>query len=136
MGLDDHASDPFWVGLDDGEFRIQRCRECGRASFPPAPVCQHCQGEHLEWDVTEGRGTVYAFTRQHRTAPGYDSPIVLGTIELREDVRLLARIDAPYEELGIGTPVELEPVAYDGPFDRGRLADRPFFVAVPRGGVD
>lgn len=124
---DEPYTDPFWEALDDGRFLIQECGDCGEAYFPPAPVCPECHGDDVAWVESEARGELYAYTRQHRTAEGFDSPVVLGTVDLAEGPRLLVRMDDDYEDLSIGAAVEIRPVAYEGGADRGRLADRPFF---------
>lgn len=91
------------------------------------PVCPDCYAGEVEWIESDSRGDLYAFTRQHRTATGFDSPVVLGTVELDEGPRVLARLDENYDTLVVGDRVELRPVTYAGGTDRGRLDDRPFF---------
>ena len=129
--MDGGYTDPFWDALEEGRFLLQHCLECEAAYFPPAPVCPRCHDEAVEWTESSGTGELYAFTRQHRTAPGVPAPIVIGVVELDEGPRLLARVAAEYEELALGDQVELKAHAYDDGVDRGRLADRPFFRAVP-----
>jgi len=127
MTADVPYTDPFWEALEDDRFLIQACEDCGQAYFPPAPVCPECHADSVEWVESSAEGELYAFTKQHQTAAGFDSPIVLGTVELAEGPRVLVRIDADYDELSIGAPIELRPVEYEGSAERGRLEDRPFF---------
>lgn len=122
---------PFWEALREGRFLIGRCPDCDEAFFPPGRVCPHCAGS-AEMEDSPGRGRLYSFTRQYRTAPGFDVPVVMGLIELDEGPRVLTRIDAEYDELAIGDRIEIRPVEYDGGLDRGRLDDAPFFEAIPR----
>jgi len=124
------ASEPFWNALDDGEFRVPACINCGTAFFPPGPLCPHCGSDDLDWQ-TAGDGVLYSFTRQHRTAPGFDAPLVVGIVDLDAGPRLLAPVDAPYDDLTVGQAVHVEPREYDHDYDRGRHAERPFFAAVP-----
>lgn len=131
--MTDAAGDPFWSGLEGGEIRLPRCGACGAVFFPPGPVCPHCRADRIEWTAVDGGGELLAFTRLHRTAPGVDSPVVLGLVVLGAGPRVLARVDAPHAALAIGDPVGLEPWAYDEDLDRGHLAGRPFFRAVPSG---
>ena len=128
----DAHTDPFWDALEEGRFLVQRCEDCGKAYFPPAPVCPRCHADAVTWEETDGAGELHAFTRQHRTAPGVDAPVVLGVVDLDAGPRLLARVDAEYGDLIIGDPVAIEARAYEGRVDRGRLEGRPFFVARPR----
>lgn len=123
------ASEPFWEALSDGRFVLPGCGDCGEAFFPPAPVCPRCHADAVEWVDTDAEGSLYAFTRQHRTAPGVDSPLVLGLVELDDGPRLLVRLSAEFDVLELGDRVRLHPCEYDGHVDRGRLEHRPFFEA-------
>lgn len=120
----------FWSALEEGRFLIGQCSECTETYFPPSAVCPYCAGDGGTVE-SDGEGIVYSFTRLHRTAPGFDQPLVMGLVELDEGPRLLARFAAEFDDLAIGTRVHLRVIEYDGPYDRGRLAGRPFFEAVP-----
>lgn len=124
------GSEPFWEQLAGGEFRVPECRDCGEAFFPPGPLCPHCGGREFDWTSGE-TGTLYSFTRQHRTAPGFDAPVVMGIVELAAGPRLLAPIAADYDDLTIGQPVRVVPRDYEQDYDREEQSDRPFFAAVP-----
>jgi uncharacterized OB-fold protein len=124
-------TDPFWDALAEDRFLLPECVDCGEAHFPPSPVCPHCHARAVEWTESDATGDLYAFTRQHRTAPGAEAPVVLGIVELDAGPRLLTRLDAAYEDLALGDRVAVEARAYEGGVDRGRLADRPFFASVP-----
>lgn len=129
--IDDVYTQPFWEALDDGDFLIHQCEACDNHFFPPSPICPQCHSREVVWRETDGSGTVYSFTQQHVAVEGFDLPIVLGLIELDEDVRLLSSIEATYDELAIGQSVVLQPCEYVGGFDRGEFADYPYFTAVP-----
>lgn len=129
--IDPSIDAPFWEALASGEVSMQRCAVCKEVVFPPTPACPHCGGTDLAWTAVGGEGDLYAFTRQHRTAPGVASPVVIGLVALDAGPRVLARIAASADRLTIGTRVALEPWAYDEGVDRGHLADRPFLRAVP-----
>ena len=101
----------YWEGLGAGELRLQCCRDCGRHRFPPLPTCSHCG--HPEWEtvVSPGRGRLYSWIVVHRAfSPAFadDVPYAIGTVELDEGCRMLARL-----ELGDAKPqidMALEPV--------------------------
>jgi uncharacterized OB-fold protein len=82
MVADGPYSAPFWEALADGDFLIQTCEACDHAYFPPAPVCPDCHADRVSWTEIEPTGEVYAYTRQHRTAEGFESPVVLATVDL------------------------------------------------------
>jgi uncharacterized OB-fold protein len=122
----------FWDALEDGRFLLRRCKECDRTYYPPAPLCPYCYGDDVSWVESDETGTLYSFTRYSRTPPGFGETVVLGLVDLAEGPRVLAPIDAPYEYLEIGTRVRLDIRPYDGGYDRGPLAEKPFFAAVLR----
>lgn len=125
------ASQPFWDGLADGQVRLPTCTQCDTVFFPPSPICPYCQQSNIEWIDDDGYGKIYAFTHLHRTAPGVNSPVVLGIVSLDAGPRLLTRIDAPFAEITIGTPVKIEPWTYTESVERGRLSATPYFLARP-----
>jgi len=121
---------PFWEALAEDRFLVHCCGSCGSDFFPPAPVCPHCGCQSVEWQGVDGRGRLYSFTRQHTAPPGFEVPLVVGTVELAAGPRLLAPVDAEYDDLTIGTPVEVVPTEYDLAYDQGALSQYPFFEAV------
>jgi uncharacterized OB-fold protein len=124
---------PFWEALTQDRFLVHRCKSCASDFFPPAPVCPYCGSQFVEWHGVSGSGQLYSFTRQHTTPPRFEAPLVVGTVELEAGPRLLAPIAAEYDDLAIGTPVEVVATEYDPNYDRGALAEYPFFEAVPTG---
>jgi len=123
------TSEPFWDALEDGRFVLPACVDCSEAFFPPAPVCPRCHADAVEWVDTDAEGSLYAFTRQHRTAPGVDSPLVVGLAELDDGPRLFVRVSADFDALELGARVRLHPCEYAGNVERGSLEGRPFFEA-------
>lgn len=96
------------------------------------PVCPHCGATDVTWEATDGMGTLYSFTRQYTAPPGFEPGNVLGIIELVEGPRVLAPVEAAYDNLTIGQTVELVIVEYETEFDRGDLDGRPYFAARPQ----
>lgn len=129
---DERYTLPFWEALADGRLLVHRCESgCGRAFFPPGPVCPHCGGRDVDWAEVDPRGELYSYTRQHVTPPGFDAPLVVGLTELAAGPRLLTPVAADYEDLSVGTTVEVVPAAPPGEVDRGELAEYPYLEAVP-----
>lgn len=126
------AADRFWDALEEGRFLLRHCRRCERAYYPPAPSCPYCHGGDVTWIESDREGELYSFSRYSRTPPGFGDSVVLGLVDLAEGPRVLAPIDAPYEELEIGAGVRLDIRPYEGGYDRGALSGKPFFTAVPR----
>lgn len=108
----------FWQGLAAGRFLAPRCDDCGELFFPPRPVCPECLGDRLKWEELSGRGTLYSWTEMYYARPEFDTPFLLGLIDLEEGIgRIAARIEgASAQDLFIGQKVEIESVKVSDDF--------------------
>lgn len=91
----DADSRAYWAGANQNEFRLQRCRDCGKAQFYARSVCRHCQGHALAWQVAAGLGRVASFSVIHRApTPAFagDAPYVLALVDLDEGVRFMCNV--------------------------------------------
>lgn len=102
---------PWWEGVAAGELRYQRCDDCAKVVFYPRAVCVNCLSSRLTWQVSEGRGVVYATTVVHRAPDprlADETPYVLALVDLDEGFRMLTRIvEADPEQVRVGDPVAL-----------------------------
>lgn len=92
---------PFWTGLERGSLTTTECRSCGHKTFPPKIMCPECWSEDVHWVTLEGTGWLRSFTEVW-VAPNpfrHQAPYTLGLVDLKDGVRLLARIDSAYEDL-------------------------------------
>lgn len=105
--VQDEAAAKFLKLLEEREFKTTYCDRCKRVVFPPKVVCPFCLEETSRWVDLPREGVLYAFTYQEA---GFRCayPEVLGLVELEGIGRILTRVDAPFEELNIGMPVELD----------------------------
>ena len=85
---------PFWDGCREGLLRLQRCRHCATAYFPPSLYCPRCLSDDLHWEVANGRGRLHTYVIAHRAAPGYDTdvPYAIAIVELDEGPRMMSNI--------------------------------------------
>jgi hypothetical protein len=61
------ASDPFWAATRESRYVVQWCGACDEPIYFPREVCPKClSADTLEWRESNGRGTVYAVSVQHR----------------------------------------------------------------------
>lgn len=70
-----------------GELRLQRCRACALARYPPGPACPWCSGNAFDWVPMSGRGTVYSYTEvRHAVQPAFRAhvPYLALLVELDE----------------------------------------------------
>lgn len=79
--------------LEDGEFRLPKCRDCSRFVFYPRDTCPHCGNQHWDWILAEGCGTVHSTTVVQRKAEA-GGPLNVSVIELDEGVCMTSRVTA------------------------------------------
>jgi uncharacterized OB-fold protein/acyl dehydratase len=110
-----HDNKWWWDGIDAGELRIQRCKECKTLRHPPRPMCGNCQSTLWDWAVATGAGTVYSFVVMHYPPiPGYDFPLPVALIDLDEGTRLVANVvGCKPSEVHVGMRVQAKIEAAD-----------------------
>lgn len=106
------ADGPFWDALDDGAFRVARCRGCHAWQMPAHFRCGRCGSWEIGWDDVEPTGTIYTWTRNHAVSDVLkerreDLPYVTLLVELPQagGVRLPGVLVGDPPELRIGAPV-------------------------------
>jgi uncharacterized protein len=102
----DAACEEFQRRLGQGRLCSTRCRACRETAFPPRDFCPSCGARETEWIDLPRRATLYAFTQQQRGLR-FLAPDVLGLVEVEGVGHFLTRIDAPFERLTIGLPLEV-----------------------------
>jgi uncharacterized OB-fold protein len=99
----------FWDACDKGELVAERCAGCRKFRFPPRPMCPHCHSTQRDIVKLSGRGTVYSWIRPLHPKPvGFDTPPIVGVIELEEGFRLVSNVvGIEFEQITPGLPVEV-----------------------------
>ena len=100
---------PFWDALREGRLTLQRCRDCGRARFPVAPVCPYCGGRSCDWQPLSGSGTVHSWIRYHRGyLPEFEPlmPYHVLCVALDDGPRMFGRLAGDAPDPWIGMPVK------------------------------
>ncbi len=91
----DLDSQPFWDGCRDGRLLVPVCEACGRARWPPGPMCPYCQATGTRWTRSSGRGEIYSWVVvAHPVDPvlADQVPYVVALVELPEGVRIVANV--------------------------------------------
>jgi uncharacterized OB-fold protein len=103
-------SEEFWDGCVRGELMFQRCGQCGRAIFNPAPICRWCTSNELTWEKSDGTGTVYSWTVVWRPqTPAFETPYVVAIIDVDEGYQMIANIiGCEPEDVAPGMKVAVE----------------------------
>jgi hypothetical protein len=100
----------FWEGTRAGELRLQRCRACARAYFPPRPFCPRCASREVETFRASGRARLYSYVIHHRPAPGFTPPYAIAVVALDEGPRMmtsLVDVEQTPESLVLDMPLEV-----------------------------
>ncbi len=106
--LDPYAQQ-FWDFTKEQQFRLQRCSECGKYRWPPAPVCDECLSEAYEWTPASGRGKVISWvTFRRQYFPEYPPPHQVVMVELEEGPLFISNpVEMDGAALADGLPVTL-----------------------------
>ncbi|MDO6414537.1 zinc ribbon domain-containing protein [Sphingomonas sp. BIUV-7] len=101
----------YWDGCAQSELRLQRCRACAQAYFPPRPVCPSCAARDIEIFAASGRATLHSYIINQRPRPdmGKD-PHSIAVVLLEEGPKMMTNIiDCPQtpEALILDMPVEV-----------------------------
>jgi len=99
----------FFSALSDGELLGGVCADCGEVLLPPRPACYGCGGRNIEIEPQPETGAIYSYTAVHAPPPELEAeaPYTIAVVELDSGGRLTGRVDADYDALEIGDPVEL-----------------------------
>lgn len=123
------VSRPFWDGCAEGVLRFQRCQQCRRAVFNPAPLCRWCGSLDLPWEVSSGTGAVYSWSVVWRPqSPAFHVPYAPAIIDVDEGYQMLSCIVGCTPETiedGLRVGVEFHPA-------RGGIS-LPYFRPVSSG---
>jgi uncharacterized OB-fold protein len=102
----------FLAHLRAGRLMLQRDPETGRTVFPPRLRAPGTGAPLTHWAQVSGRGTIHAFTVEHRRPPAAPEALVL--VDLDEGGRVLSRIPgADPDGLTIGAAVRARIVVPD-----------------------
>jgi uncharacterized OB-fold protein len=83
----------FWEGCREGELRLQRCRACAKAYFPPRPFCPHCASREVEVFAASGKASLYSYVINHRPRPDVGTePHSIAVVELAEGPRMMTNV--------------------------------------------
>lgn len=83
----------FWDGCREGELRLQRCRACAHAYFPPRPFCPSCGDRDVEVFAASGRATLHSYIINHRPRPDMGTePHSIAVVALEEGPRMMTNI--------------------------------------------
>jgi uncharacterized protein len=109
---------PFWDAAKRGELWIKRCKDCGQFHYYPRVVCPNCFSRNVEWVKSTGKGQLYTYNINVRTAPGWENNpnYIIAMVTLDEGPRITSNlVGIPFDQdpvkmaqhIQIGMPVEV-----------------------------
>jgi uncharacterized protein len=105
----------FWDAVARQELMLPRCSVCGRWQWYPEVSGTDCAGGTLVWQPVAHTGTLYSYTRVHRSfLPGgkNDVPYLVGLIDL-DDVHGPRLVAPLLDELRIGERIRARFIPQD-----------------------
>ena len=102
--------DDFWAWCDKGELRLQRCRTCGRVSWPVVSACEYCGSDQLAFEAMSGRGKLVSWCAFERDYYKGLMPLPYETIlvELEEGAMFVSNpSEAGWQDVEPGAPVKV-----------------------------
>jgi uncharacterized OB-fold protein len=101
------------VGPDGNGYLLGgRCPGCGAYYFPARSVCSRCLNGDVQRVPLCSSGTLYTYTVIHQSLPQFETPYILGYVDLDDNVRVagqLVDVQADALELGMRVTTQVEP---------------------------
>ncbi len=102
----------FWDGCRDGKLLLQRCKDTGKAYFPPRPFSPYTGSRDVEVFEASGKAKLFSYVINHRPAKGFEdeAPYAIAVIELEEGPRMMTNIvdcEQTPEALVLDMPLEV-----------------------------
>ena len=84
----------FWDGCKDGKLLLQRCKDTGKAYFPPRPFSPYTGSKDVEVFEASGKAKLFSYVINHRPAKGFEdeAPYAIAVVELDEGPRMMSRV--------------------------------------------
>ncbi len=60
--IPEYGAEAYWDACNDEQLVMQKCGQCQKFRWHPAPLCTHCGAEEFSWEAISGRGKIYSWT--------------------------------------------------------------------------
>lgn len=84
----------FWTGCKEGKLLLQRCKDTGKAYFPPRPFSPYTGSREVEVFEASGKAKLFSYVINHRPPKGFEdkTPYAIAVVELEEGPRMMTNI--------------------------------------------
>ena len=62
----------FWAGCKEGKLLLQRCKDTGKAYFPPRPFSPYTGSRDVEVFEASGKAKLFSYVINHRPPKGFE----------------------------------------------------------------
>ena len=102
----------FIAYLEDGKVMGTRCKDCGKAYFPPRSDCYQCLPGEMDWFEVSGTGKLVTYSKLEYAPIGFqdDVPYCIALLDYG-DYKVFGRIDRDLAPDEIKVGMEMKTVA-------------------------
>ena len=86
----------FWDGCKEGKLLLQRCKDTGKAYFPPRPFSPYTGSKNVEVFEASGKGTLLSYMINQRQHPALD--VLADHRQLRRRHRVVHSLDILFDD--------------------------------------
>jgi uncharacterized OB-fold protein len=97
--------------LEDNKVMGTRCKDCGKAFFPPRADCHQCLTSNMEWFEVSGKGKLLTYSKLQYAPVGFegDLPYRIALLDYG-DYKVFGRISGNLSEGEIKPGMEMQTV--------------------------
>jgi uncharacterized OB-fold protein len=97
--------------LEDNKVMGTRCKDCGKAFFPPRADCHQCLTSNMEWFEVKGKGKLLTYSKLEYAPVGFegDLPYRIALLDYG-DYKVFGRISGNLPEGEIKPGMEMQTV--------------------------
>jgi len=98
--------------LENGKVMGTRCKDCGKAYFPPRSDCYQCLPGEMEWFEVSGTGKLVTYSKLEYAPIGFeeDVPYCIALLDYG-DYKVFGRLDRDLAQEEIKVGMEMKTVA-------------------------
>ncbi len=101
----------FYKHVNKGKLLGGKCKNCGKLSLPPRPICDDCFSKEIEWVPVSTRGRLLTYTIIYVAPTQFQSmaPYAVGIVELQDGPKIPGMIrGVALEEIKVGMDLEID----------------------------
>jgi len=97
--------------LEDNKVMGTRCKDCGKAFFPPRADCHQCLTSNMEWFEVSGKGKLLTYSKLQYAPVGFegDLPYRIALLDYG-DYKVFGRISGNLPEGEIKSGMEMQTI--------------------------